>query len=93
MKRVKKSIVYVYHRMQEHYLTFRLLVWLKEHGITRKVNVWVYRPDKSDADSYQTDAMQRSKEFFSANAARVEKMLTYLSDDLSKIVFGGGSLP
>lgn len=40
LKRVIRS---VYHEMQQHYLSFRFLVGLKECGITRRVNFLMIR--------------------------------------------------
>lgn len=87
---IKKIIVFVYHKMQQNYLTFRVLVWFKEHGITRKVNFWVLH-SKDRSLNGPTKAMLRSKAFFSANAERAEKMQMLLADEKSKIILGGGN--
>ena len=89
MKKIKELIVAVYHMMQQHYLTFRVLVWMKEHGITRRANVWVLHSDEPEAARQQAKQMQRSKEFFEANKERAERMLSLLADEKSKTVWGG----
>ncbi len=35
---MKRLIKNTYKWMQQYYITFRFLVWLKEKGITRKIN-------------------------------------------------------
>lgn len=85
-KLLKKAIVKGYKWMQQHYFTFRILVCLKEHGITRKVNNWVMH---SESQVRPEAEMQKSKAFFSENAERAEKMLSLLADERSRIVWGG----
>lgn len=83
---LKKVIVNIYHWMQRHYFTFRILVWLKEYGVTRKVNNWVIH---SGTPARPNAAMQKSKAFFVANTDRAQKMLGLLADEKSKMVWGG----
>lgn len=86
---LKKVIMNVYHWMQQHYFTFRILVWFKEHSITRKVNNWVMHSGDKRLAGPPAESMQKSKAFFTENAERAKRMLSLLADDRSRAVWGG----
>lgn len=73
--------------MQRHYFTFRILVWLKEKGITRRVNHWI----KHDKDKYErldpSSKMRECQEFFKANADRISNIMAILADEKSRETF------
>lgn len=86
MNKIKSAVVSGYHKMEQNYFTFRILVWLKELGIMRKVSTWV-ADNGSAPDDQRIKAMQRSKAFFTDNAERAKKMLALLADDKSREVW------
>ena len=91
MKKLITDFVWdVYRLMQRHYITFHLLMWLKERGIMRNISYRLWRFNTKAVRP--EEAMRKSREFFSANADRSERVLSLLADDKSKIVWGGSVL-
>lgn len=86
---IKKLIFKIYHEMQHHYWTFRILVWLKECGITRKVSHYITRFPNRNAKKEQKEKMEEARYFYHANRERIVHMLELLSDEKSKKVGGG----
>lgn len=75
--------------MQQHYFLFRILVWLKEKGVTRRVNFLIsHSNDKTEHES-PTDDMKASVAYFSQPSVknRVENVLCILEDDRSRDVY------
>jgi FkbM family methyltransferase len=82
MEKLEKLVKKIYSWMQQHYLTFRFLTWLKEKGITRKINgVFIRKTDKRNSKD-----MKESQDFFTQNQDRVQRVLELLSDEKSKKV-------
>ncbi len=85
---IEKFVMKVYYFMQRHYFTFRIWVWLKEHGIAKYLKLLL--PRLMNSSKYQrehpTRQMQKSKEFFSENKERVDKVIELLADDKSRAV-------
>lgn len=71
--------------MQRHYLTFRLLVWLKEKGITRRINFLISHSNDANQRNNPTSQMLQSQEFFSDREVkgRLENVMSYLADEKS----------
>lgn len=72
--------------MQRHYLTFRLLVILKEKGITRRINFLISHNNDNEQRRNPTKEMLDAQLFFedSGNKARMEKVLMLMEDDKSR---------
>lgn len=85
LKRVIRSI---YHEMQQHYLSFRVLRWLKECGITRRVNFLISHSDDRERMIQPTKEMQDSKMYFESQNARIQNMLSILADEKFRKVWG-----
>lgn len=83
---VKTIVQTVYHEMQQHYVSFRFLVWLKERGITRRINHIIHHKNERDLQKHPTKEMQESKRFFDENLQRLENVMNMLSDAKSKEV-------
>lgn len=85
---IKKIVKSVYHCMQRHYLTFRVLVWLKEKGITRRINFLISHSNDADQRMNPTSQMLQSQKFFSDKEVvrRLEKIMSYLADEKSRKV-------
>lgn len=79
----------IYHEMQRHYISFRFLVWLKEKGITRRVNFLISHGDDTFYQKNPTEEMLKSKRFFQQNEDRVKKLYGILADDKSRETLGG----
>lgn len=80
---IGKTVKALYKKMQKNYLSFRLLVWLKEKGVTRYVNhIISSRNHKVNAMS----KMQEAREFFldSEVQKRIQVIMSELEDDYSR---------
>ena len=88
-KTIEKAVKAVYHKMQHNYVTFRILVWMKAHGITRKVGVWMGGYHDEARDEIKAESMKKSKAFYAENSERAEKMLAMLADDKSREIWRG----
>lgn len=88
-KTIEKAVKAVYHKMQHNYFTFRILVWMKAHGITRKVGVWMGGYHDEAKDEIEAERMIKSKAFYAENSERAEKMLAMLADDKSREIWRG----
>ncbi len=86
MKIIKKVILKIYHIMQCHYWSFRVLVWLKELGITRRINFFVMCCNGRQK-KICTNEMERCQNFYEENRERIVSMMDILSDEKSKIVW------
>ncbi len=84
---MKKFIKAVYYEMQQHYFTFRILVLLKEYGITRLINHWITHSDDNKNVKKFTKQMLESQTWFKNNEARISRMLSFLSDEKSKRIW------
>ena len=65
---VKQIIRKVYHKMQQYYPTFRILVWLKEKGITRRINFLISHTKDEELRKHPSASMVKSKEFYKNNS-------------------------
>lgn len=84
---LRRVVMPVYHFLQEHYLTFRLLVCLKEIGITRRINfILSHKNDKNEL-MHPTTEMKEAKAFFEKNEVRVNNVVELLEDEISKNVY------
>jgi FkbM family methyltransferase len=85
---IKSVVTTVYHFMQRHYLSFRFLVWLKEKGVTRRVNFLISHSDDSDKRIHPTDSMIRAKRFYSDKevSIRLKQVKKLLADEKSREV-------
>ncbi len=86
---IKNIIRKTYHSMQKHYLTFRILVKIKEMGITRKVNSWILRSSDEELRKNPSADMIASRKFYEDNKERIKQMLSLLADEKSRQVWGG----
>lgn len=86
---MKKIIKKLYFCMQQHYITFRLLVWLKELGITRRINFLILHGNDKKLVFSPSEEILRSRDFFDKNSKRVLTVLRLLADEKSKMVWGG----
>ncbi len=86
MNIVKKSVFCIFHWMQQHYVTFRLLVWLKEQGITRRVAFLISKDDSQHERNHPTEEMKEAVRFFYENKDRVKAVMSMLADDKSRAV-------
>lgn len=75
--------------MQQHYFTFRILVKLKESGITRRINSWILRSSDEQLRIEPSADMLACRNFCERNKKRIEEMLSLLADEKSKEVWGG----
>ncbi len=73
--------------MQQHYLTFRILVLFKEHGITRMVNHWIIHSDDSKISKKFSKQMSEARRWFKDNEVRIGQMLSLLADEKSKKIW------
>lgn len=87
---IKFAVKKIYHSMQRNYISFRILVWLKEHGITRRVNFMISHSDDREYRANPTESMKESKVFFAKNEDRLDKVKRLLADDRSRETLGGG---
>ncbi len=78
----------IYHWMQKHYVTFRILVWLKEIGVTRRVNHFLMHKNESKERETTTAKMIESQNFFMTenNEHRATEIMKLLADQKSKEV-------
>lgn len=83
MRRIIKKI---YFWMQNHYLTFRFIVTLKEMGISRKINSSLFWSNNSN-DIKHIESTSKSALFFKKNHNRVLAVKNLLADEKSKKVF------
>lgn len=88
MKLIRKLILGIYHAMQQNYWSFRVLVWLKEHGVTRKINFFVKHSNDRQKGTC-TKEMESCQTFYRENQERIINMNKLLSDEKSKIVWKG----
>lgn len=79
----------IWHGMQKNDLTFRLVLWLRENGVTFAVKRWLTRHRDATLRKHPSEGMKKSLLFYEENRERAEKMLSLLSDEKSKIVWGG----
>lgn len=81
----------VYHEMQRHYPTFRILVWLKEKGVTRRVNHLIGHGSDDYERNHPTKKMLASRDFFNGADVKVcvKNIMKLLADDKSCAVYGG----
>lgn len=84
---VRHLVKGTYHQMQRHYATFRILVWLKEHGVTRRVNSWFLMSQDTQLREAPSEEMQESRRFFRENKQRISDMLALLADEKSRTVW------
>ena len=91
---VGKIIRAIYHEMQRHYPTFRILVWLKEKGITRRVNHIIGHSNDEHDREHPTEKMLASQKYFNNPSIkdRVDYDMQLLEDDRSRAVMGGIAL-
>ncbi len=87
---IGKTVRTVYHEMQKHYLTFRFLVWLKEKGITRRVNHLIsHDGDKSDRVNPSKGMIEAQKYFNDPTVKeRLNVVVKLLADNKSRAVMG-----
>jgi FkbM family methyltransferase len=64
------------------------LTWLKEIGITRKVNSLILRSNDKQDRAKPNEKMKVSEEFYKQNQERLQNVLNLLADDKSKKVLG-----
>ena len=88
MRIIKRLVLRIYHGMQHHYWSFRVLVWLKECGITRRINYYVGHFPGRNAKENPTEEMKQSRDFYETNRKRIADMLNLLSDEKSEMVWG-----
>lgn len=86
---MKKIIRKTYSWMQQRYITFRILTWLKEMGITRKINSLIIRSNDKNDRAKPNEKMKASEQFYKQNHERLQNVLDLLSDEKSKKVLGG----
>lgn len=86
MRRIIKK---VYHKMQHHYITFRILVFLKEHGVTRRINHIVRGSNYKQTRVMLTDEMKKSLNFYMENQDRITNVMNLLADEKSRKVWDG----
>lgn len=86
---LKKAVNGIYHGLQRHYISFRILVWLKEQGVTRKINFLINHFNDRKMSVFPTEEMDSSKELYKENKERILNMFQMLSDEKSKTVWGG----
>lgn len=86
---IGKIIRAVYHEMQRHYPTFRMLVCLKEKGITRSINALINKDTNEYARKHPNQKMRDAQYYFKENKNRVEAVMNLLADDKSRAVLGG----
>ena len=91
---IKKMIRKVYHAMQHYYPTFRLLVWLKEKGVTRRINFLISHDNDEYYRTRPTEKMIRAQNYYNSPEiqSRIEAIMNLLSDDMSRQVMGGTAL-
>lgn len=88
MKRAMKKIIFlIYHEMQKHYWSFRILVVLKECGITRKINSHMSHFSNGDVKIKRKEEMKQFQRFYEMNEERITYMLGMLCDEKSKKVW------
>lgn len=75
--------------MQQHYVTFRFLVFLKELGITRRVNSLLRRSNDKEERAVSTEEMKRNIDFYTKNQDRIVSTMSLLADEKSKKVWRG----
>lgn len=81
---MKRLVMSIYHAMQRNYFSFRILVWLKEHGVTRMVNSIFQRSNDKELRQSPSNQMLQSKLFFENNKERLDTVLQILSDEKSR---------
>lgn len=80
---IERTVRGVYRGMQGNYWSFRLLVWLKEHGITRKINFIISHKISKEIKDATADEMQRSREYFAGQKEKIREILAMLADEKS----------
>lgn len=84
-KKIKSILSYSYRRMQEHYLTFRLLVWLEECGFVERLMVTFSNVNKNLKDIEEKE--KKSREYFDKHREEILQVTDILEDDKSKKVY------
>lgn len=69
--------------MQEHYLTFRILVFLKEIGVTRRINFFVSHAEGRMRQFEPSPQMLCSQNFFQNRAQDLSEIKMILEDEKS----------
>lgn len=82
---IKKLLRITYAKMQENYISFRLLVWLEECGIVERLMVLFSPVGKRKED--QANYRESSRAFYEANKEKVNKVIDLLEDEKSKNVY------
>lgn len=85
VRETKKLLQLVYRKMQENYVSFRLLVWLEEVGIVEWLMV-TFSPvgkKKTDLENYKSS----SQTFFKQNKKLVCEVISLLEDEKSKEIY------
>lgn len=82
---MQRIVTIVYYWMQQHYFTFRLLILLKEIGVTRRVNYIITHKDELNHRLHPTNEMIEAKKFFDDKdiKERLNKISGYLADEKS----------
>ena len=88
---LKNLIRKIYHRVEENYFIFCLMVWLKEHGIVKWYGFPISRREMKTLQRKPSEDMVKSKEFFEKNKERIENLQSMLADQKSREVLGGGN--
>lgn len=83
VNKIARSIKY---KMQEHYLSFRLLVWLERCGISNRIRFWNYVEEKKLRNS-PSQKMLSSQDFFKRNRNRVSNLMLMFADEESRMVW------
>lgn len=86
IKRIARGIQ---HKMQEHYLSFRFLVWMNQCGITNRMRFWGKYVEDKKLRNTPSQKMLKSRQFFKRNRNRIDNLMSILEDEKSRVVWGG----
>lgn len=81
----KRILSYLYRKMQESYVTFRILVWLEESGLVERMMVMFSGIGKNKADLDENCRI--SQAFYEKHRNEVNKLMDILEDKKSRDVY------
>lgn len=91
MEYIWRWVYKIWWGLQKNGMTFKVVAWLKQRGVTYAVKRWLLRLRDFSLRKHPNETMKRCREYYDKNRERATRMLSLLSDEKSKKVWGGGS--
>ena len=85
----KQLLQKIYDGAQEHEMSMRFLLLLKETGFPRKMNYWLTCVENRGLRKHPSEDMLRSQKFYKENSEMVKHISDLLADKMSKNTWEG----